>query len=261
LWYDRGVICLSLNSGSNGNCVYVEAGGARILFDAGISGKRAAERLAAFGRDVRGIDAVVISHDHADHICCAGILARKFKLPVYMTRRTYAAGKRYGLGRIDKLHFFQAGRAIRLADAVVHTYPTPHDAAAPSVFAVAAEGRRFGILTDLGHVFAGLGRLLGGLDAAFLESNYDPQRLARGPYPTWLKARIAGPGGHLSNVEAAELVRSSANGNLQWVALSHLSEVNNTPELALDTCRAIAGAERVVHVNPRYGPGELLRIE
>ncbi len=255
------MICLSLNSGSNGNCIYVEAEGVRLLFDAGISGRRTAERLALHGQDVRRVDAVIISHDHIDHVRCAGVLARKFNLPVWMTPATLRAAGRYALGRIDRLHGFRAGQTLRFGPVRVQTLPTPHDAADPLAFVVCAAGRRLGILTDLGHVFPGLGQALGELDAAFLESNYDPEMLEAGPYPAALKRRIRGQSGHLSNFEAAELVASAGNGRLQWVALSHLSEINNTPELALETHRAIARTARPAHVAGRYGPSELLAIE
>ena len=256
------MICFSLNSGSNGNCIYVEAEGVRLLLDAGISGNRTAERLAARGRDVREVDAVIISHDHIDHIRCAGILSRKFGLPVYVTPRTYRRGRRYELGRIAGLQFFQAGDTLRFGPVRVETHPTAHDGADPVGFVVAAGGRRLGILTDLGHVSAALERLLRRLDAVFLESNHDPEMLATGPYPAYLKRRIAGDRGHISNVEAAELVAAAASdGKLQWVALSHLSEINNTPELAARTHRRIAGTGRPVHVASRYGPGQPLEIE
>jgi len=255
------MICFSLNSGSNGNCIYVEAEGVRLLFDAGISGKRTAERLAARGRDVRDVDAVIVSHDHHDHIRCAGVLSRKFALPVCMTRQTHAAGSRYDLGPIADLRLFEPGADLAFGPVTVRTVPTPHDAAGAVAFVAAAGRRRLGILTDLGHVFDGLGDLLGELDAAFLESNYDPDMLAGGPYPTFLKRRIAGAGGHLSNDEAAELVASAGNGRLQWVALSHLSEVNNTPRAAVRTHRRIAGRDRPVHVAGRDGAGDLLEIQ
>lgn len=255
------MICLSLNSGSNGNCIYVEAGRVRLLFDAGISGKRTAERLADHGRDVRRADAVIVSHDHIDHVRCAGILSRKFNLPVFMTAATYQAASRYYLGEIADLRLFAPGEALRFGPVTVQTLATPHDAAEPLAFVVSAGRKRLGILTDLGCVFDGLADVLRGMDAVFLESNYDPDMLEAGPYPRRLKQRIAGEHGHISNVEAAELVADAADGNLQWVALSHLSEINNTPALALRTHRAIAGRGRPVHVAGRYGPSKLLKIE
>jgi len=259
--YDGGMICCSLNSGSNGNCIYLEAEGVKLLFDAGISGKRTAERLATCGRDVRDVQAVIISHDHVDHIRCAGILNRKFGLPVYMTRQTYLAGRRYAPGPIYDLRHFRPGEALTFASVTVQTVRTPHDGAEPVAFVISDGYRRVGILTDLGHVFRGLGELLRKLDAVFLESNYDPQMLASGPYSQYLKRRIAGEGGHLSNVESAELVAGVGNGRLQWVALSHLSQVNNTPELARRTHLEIAGGGCPIHVAGRHGPSELLRVE
>ena len=255
------MICFSLNSGSNGNCIYVEAEGAKMLFDAGLSGKRTAERLAEHGRDVRDVDAVIISHDHHDHVRCAGILNRKFGLPIYMTRHTLAAGKRYPLEPISDLRHFTAGRDITIGPVTIRTIRTPHDAADPVALVISDGRKRLGILTDLGHVFDGLAKLLGRLDAVFLESNYDPDMLATGPYPEFLKRRIRGQAGHISNLEAAELVASSADGRLQWVALSHLSEMNNAPDLARRTHRRIAGKGRPVHVAGRYDVGELLTIE
>jgi len=255
------MICLSLNSGSNGNAIYVEADGAKLLFDAGISGKRAAERLAAAGRDIRDVDAVIISHDHIDHIRCAGIYARKFRLPIYMTRDTYRAAGRYKLGAIADLRGFRAGEDLTFGGVTVHTIPTAHDATDPVAFAVNDGSRRVGVLTDLGHVFPALPRLLAKLDAVFLESNYDPDMLATGPYPAHLQARIRGSAGHISNVESAELVAARGGSRLQWVALSHLSEMNNTPQLALRTHREIAGRRRPIHLAPRDRASQLLHVE
>ena len=256
------MICFSVNSGSNGNSIYVEAEGTRLLFDAGVSGKRTAERLATHGRDVRDVDAVIVSHDHADHIRCAGILNRKFHLPVYMTGRTHRAGRQWcNIGDIDDLLSFEPGDTLEFGRVKVYTISTPHDAAEPVVFVVAAGGKRVGILTDLGCVFEGLAELIGTLDGVFLESNYDPRMLARGPYPASVKRRIIGDGGHLSNVESAELAASAADGRLQWVALSHLSETNNTPETALATHASIAGGRRPVHVAGRNGPSRKLQVE
>jgi len=258
---DVEMITFSLNSGSNGNCIYVETQGVKLLLDAGISGKRTAERLAAHGRDVRDVDAVIVSHDHADHIRCAGILHRRFGLPIYMTEAAFASARRYGLGPIADRRHFKAGSDLTFGPVTVRTVATPHAAADPVAFVISDGRRRLGILTDLGHVFAGLAELMGRLDGVYLESNYDPEMLATGPYPAYLKRRIAGPAGHASNVEAAELVASAAGVRLQWVALAHLSEANNKPELAMETHRRIAGRRRPIHVAGRYGAGELLRIE
>jgi len=198
------VFCIALQSGSNGNCIYVESGDTRLLFDAGISGSRAEERLAEFGRDIRSVDALIISHDHADHVRCAGIFQRKFHLPVYVTEATFdAALRRCDLGTLTDVRHFRPGDTLSFDGVAVETVPTPHDGADGAAFVVSNARRRLGILTDLGHVFDGLGPVLASLDAVLLESNYDPEMLEVGPYPHTVKQRIRGPGGHLSNVEAA----------------------------------------------------------
>lgn len=249
------MIAVSLQSGSNGNCIYVEAAGKRLLFDAGISGVQTERRLAASRRDVRKVDAVIISHDHADHVRCAGVLHRKYGLPIFVSRATLGAAGRYAsLGEIADVGHFVSGEALRFGQVTVETMRTPHDAEDGVVFVICAEGKRLGILTDLGHVFAGLPELIGSLDAVFLESNYDPEMLERGPYPAFLKARIRGPRGHISNMESAELLHGSASRALQWACLAHLSEQNNRPDLALHTHQRIVGDRFPLHAASRYEP-------
>jgi phosphoribosyl 1,2-cyclic phosphodiesterase len=209
------MIAISLQSGSNGNCTFVEAGDTRLLIDAGISGIQAQQRLARFGIDVRSVDALLVSHDHSDHVRSAGIYGRKFGLPVYITEVTRAAASHScDLGSIPELRSFGAGDEIRLGDARVATIPTPHDGADGVVFAIESGGRRLGVMTDLGHVFDGLAEIVATLDGVVLESNHDRQMLENGPYPDFLKRRIRGAGGHISNDEAATLV-GAAGGRLE----------------------------------------------
>lgn len=252
------MITYSLQSGSNGNAIYVEAGDVRLLFDAGISGKTAEGRMRVRGHEIRDVTALIISHDHVDHMRCAGIYQRKFGLPIYMSGRTHRA-YRENLGHLKDVRYFEVGQPLRFNGVIVYTIPTPHDAADGAVFVVEHAGRRLGILTDLGHCFAALRRLLPTLDAAYLESNYDPHMLATGPYPPSLQARIRGSGGHLSNHEAAALVRESAR-RLRWVVLSHLSEQNNRPELALETHRRAVGPRFPLYVASRYDLGPLMNL-
>lgn len=252
------MITYSLQSGSNGNAIYVEAGDVRLLFDAGVSGKTAEGRMRVRGHEIRDATALIISHDHADHMRCAGIYQRKFGLPIYMSARTHRA-YRENLGHLKDVRYFEVGQPLRFNGVVVYTVPTPHDAADGAVFVVEHAGRRLGILTDLGHSFAALRRLLPTLDAAYLESNYDPHLLATGPYPLSLQARIRGSGGHLSNQEAAALVRESAR-RLRWVVLSHLSEQNNRPELALEAHRREVGPRFPLYVASRYDLGPLMSL-
>ncbi|RME40124.1 MAG: MBL fold metallo-hydrolase, partial [Planctomycetota bacterium] len=167
---------LSLQSGSNGNSIYVEANGVRLLFDAGISGRCAERRLAEHGRDIRDVDALLISHDHRDHVRCAGVYQRKYGLPLYITPKTRAAAEKWhSLGDLHDVRYFRSGDTLRFGRVAVHTVPTPHDAADGVVFIVECEGKRLAILTDLGHPFAGLRRILMSVHAAYLECNYDPE--------------------------------------------------------------------------------------
>lgn len=250
---------ISLQSGSNGNCIYVEAGGVRLLFDAGISGRQAERRLARHGRDIRRVDALVISHDHTDHVRCMGIYQRKFHMPIYITAETLNAARTWHpIGMIDDVRLFEAGSTLRFGNVSIETIRTPHDGADGVAFVVDDGHRRLGILTDLGCVFEDLQKVIRSLDAALIESNHDLQMLADGPYPVFLKRRIRGPGGHISNIEAAELLR--AGGRMKWACLGHLSEQNNRPDLALRTHRETLGGCLPLHVAGRYEATDVLEV-
>lgn len=252
---------VSLQSGSNGNCIYVEADGVRLLFDAGISGRQAEQRLSAHGRDIRDVDALVISHEHRDHARCMGIYQRKYGMPVHVTKKTLAVSRsRHGLGEITDLRTYKAGSSLHFGTVTVETIPTPHDGVDGVAFVVDDGQHRLGILTDLGHVFDGLKAVIASLDAVLVESNYDPTMLAEGFYPEPLKRRIRGSGGHLSNVEAAELLRTSAGTRLQWVCLGHLSEENNNPELALKTHREMFGNRVPLFVAGRDAATDVIEV-
>ena len=253
------MIAIALQSGSQGNCIYVESDGEGILFDAGISGIRAEQRLAAHGRDIRQVKALIISHDHADHVKCAGIYQRKFGLPLHMTPKTHKASASQ-LGRVNDVRHFKPGAKLRIGRMTVETISTPHDAVDGLAFVVTAKRKRLGILTDLGHSFDGLDRVVKSLDAVFLESNYDPKMLENGPYPFFLKERIRSPHGHLSNVESAELLCRAAAKRLQWVCLAHLSENNNTPMVALRTHRKLAGNGHAFHAAKYREATRLLEV-
>ncbi len=254
------MIAISLQSGSNGNCIYVEAGGRRLLFDAGICGVRAESRLGAYGREIRDVDALIISHDHADHIRYAGVFQRKYGIPLYVTEATLeAAVRKYDLGTLHDVHYFSSGGRIGFGRVSVQTIPTEHDGADGAAFVVSSGRERLGILTDLGHVFEGLGEVISSLDGVFIESNYDPVMLAEGPYPVSLKKRIKGPRGHLSNIEAAELLAVYGR-RLKWACLAHLSEQNNHPELAVRTHRAVANPKYPLYTAGRHCATDVLRL-
>ena len=260
LRYNAPMKVISLQSGSNGNCIYVEANGVKLLFDAGISAIQVQERLAQHGLDATAVAAVLISHNHVDHCRSMGILNRTFGLPIYATVQTYEAAKRFAPGAINDLRHFVAGKIVRFGKVTVETIPTPHDAEDGVVFVVDDGKRRLGILTDLGHVFDGLADAITSLDAVLLESNYDPEMLAHSARPEWLKKRIAGPEGHISNFEAAELLNRAAAQRMKWACLGHLSQDTNTPELALATHRKILGDRLPLYLATRHEVSGVMEI-
>jgi phosphoribosyl 1,2-cyclic phosphodiesterase len=253
------VITFSLQSGSNGNCIYVEAGDVRLLFDAGISAREAAARMACHGRDIRDCHALIISHDHVDHTRAAGTFHRRFRLPLYLSARVHRAVAPR-LGPIHDPHHYRPGQSLRFGRVVVHTLPTPHDGIDTVCFVVEHERRRLGIMTDLGFPFPALADALREIDAAYLESNYDEHLLRNGPYTESLKRRIIGDGGHLSNDESADLAGRTLSPRTKWLTVAHLSEQNNRPELAFEAHRLRVGRTLPLHVASRYEVGKLLEL-
>ena len=258
---------ISLQSGSNGNSFYVEADDVGLLFDAGITGKKAQLRMAEHGRDINDCRALFISHDHSDHTKCMGVFHRKFGLPLYITRKTLrAATFNRNIGKLDDVRFFSPGDMqsfeTTTGDSVtVHTVATPHDSAEGVAFVVEYQEKRVGILTDLGHVFPELRELLFSLDAVVIESNYDSKMLEHGPYPEPLKKRIKGRGGHISNAECADLIsRASMFKRLKWACLCHLSEENNAPAVAMETHRRIVDSSVKIHIASRTNVSDVMEI-
>lgn len=252
---------IALQSGSSGNCIYVEAGGQRFLFDAGISAKQAESRLAFHGRDIRDVDALIISHDHRDHVVGMGVYQRKFDLPIYVTAATLAVAQRkIHLGEMNDLRHFEAGQTLVFDTVSIDTIPTPHDAADGVVFVVDDGTHKVGLLTDLGHVFDELDEILPQLDAVVIESNYDLEKLTASFYPESLKQRIRSSQGHLSNLDAAELLRRAASPKLKWACLAHLSGESNTPELAIETHRRLLGDRFPVYCASRDAAISPLRL-
>jgi len=231
---------ITLQSGSAGNCVFVRSGETRLLFDAGISGSKAESRLAEYGYDICDCNALVLSHEHWDHISGVGVFHRKFGLPVYANLQTWNATRaKPSTGSIGSPNYFVSGKPFQIGSLRIETLRTPHDAIDGVCFVIedVESGQRFGLLTDLGHVFSGLQKVICSLDAILIESNYDEAMLRLGPYPQRLKDRISGKRGHISNKDAAELLEACDTSQLQWACLGHLSAENNSPLVALATHR------------------------
>lgn len=218
-----------LGSGSSGNCALIATGRTRLLVDAGLSRKAICERLEAVGEPPDGIDAVLISHEHSDHIAGLPVLAKKLGVPVFMTSRTAPciAWNEYE----PKLETFQAGTRIVVGDIEVDTFTIPHDAIDPIGFCFHAEGLKIGIVTDLGYIPESVKFHLRGTQFLLLESNHDLEMLKVGPYPWSVKQRVMGRNGHLSNDVAAAFLRSDFDPATHTVVLGHLSENNNHPAL------------------------------
>jgi len=223
----------SLSSGSNGNAFYIRTGSGSFLVDAGISCRQTCLRLEQVGSHISQIKAIFITHEHSDHIRGLRVLLGKYPIPVYLSEKTYAQS---GL-QLDSqlLHFIEAHSQVRFGLTRVESLPKSHDAAEPLMFSFMYRGRKVSFITDVGSVCANVIRAVQDADIVFLESNYDELMLRNGMYPIFLKERIAGEKGHLSNVTAAELILEHASSRLSHVFLSHLSENNNTPELAYET--------------------------
>jgi phosphoribosyl 1,2-cyclic phosphodiesterase len=234
----RPALC-ALASGSRGNSIYISDGRTSVLIDAGLSGVEIERRLRARNLSPGDLDAIVVSHEHADHIQGVGILSRRFRLPVYISRKTAAAA-----GPLGKLHervHFDCGAGFHINDLEIHPFSISHDAADPSGFILRTNGLKIGIATDLGRVTAMVAHHLQGCHALILEANHDPDMLRSGPYPWPLKQRILGRSGHLSNDASQTLLGDIVHAQLRHVVLAHLSEVNNTPETALRAFAAVAG--------------------
>ena len=241
----------SLASGSSGNSYYIQSSEGAVLVDAGLSGRRLVENIVAAGGDPGLVKGILVTHDHHDHVSGAGILQRKHGWKLWMTSGTRdAAASRLGQVRVETV---RPGSGLMAAGFKFDFIPTPHDGAEPVMVTIERNGKRCGVLTDLGHPFAGLGDILGSLDFVFFESNYDPDMLASNHrYPLPLKARIRGQHGHLSNAEAAEMIGGLPGERLRRVVLSHLSQENNRPELA-QACFSSLAAERIRALGMKVG--------
>lgn len=232
----------SLGSGSEGNALLVEASeGAsttRILLDCGFSMREIERRLLTRSVDVASLDAIVITHEHADHIGSALSLSRKHSIPLIMS---WGTGQAVKAPPGANVRWCRSDEPVAVGALELHPYTVPHDAREPLQFVFSDGARRLGVLTDAGCLTAHLVATLGGCDALVLECNHDREMLATSKYPPSLKARIGGTYGHLANDTAAEILAMLDRDRLQRVICAHLSEQNNTPELAMAAMTGVLG--------------------
>ncbi|HET7183165.1 MAG TPA: MBL fold metallo-hydrolase [Terriglobales bacterium] len=228
-----------LASGSRGNCSVLASSRTRILVDAGVSCREIGRRMQMSGDQLLSLSAVIISHEHSDHVAGLYVLARKLKIPVFMTGATYQAWQRWARDKnegvkpeLQKLERFEAGRSFTIGDITVAPFTIPHDAADPVGFTFRAEGIKIGVATDLGYMPASVADNLSGCDTLVIESNHDVEMLRGGPYPWVVKQRVMSRVGHLSNDTLAQWFAADYDGNAAFLVLAHLSEQNNHPDLA-----------------------------
>jgi len=227
----------SLGSGSRGNATLVQGGHTTVLIDCGFPFREVERRCTLLGVDPQAIDAVFVTHEHGDHMRGVGPTARRLRCPVWMSHGTWRAA---GFGDIPDLHLFGSHDGpVRVGELELHPVPVPHDAREPAQFVIEWQNTRLGLLTDLGSHTPHVRACYQALDALLLECNHDPGMLAQGPYPPSLQARVGGDYGHLNNGQAAELLSGIDHGRLRHLVAAHLSEKNNTPELAIT---ALCGA-------------------
>ena len=270
---------VSLASGSNGNCAYVGTEGTHILVDAGCSKKRIEEGLSTLSLSLADINAIFITHEHADHIASLHTVLKKYRIPVYLTRGTgegvlNAFSKNASAARLiedaieEDFTYVRADEAVSVGDVSVAPLRISHDALEPVAYRFCAQGKNVAVATDMGCFDDYTVKALQGMDALLLEANHDIRMLQTGPYPYPLKQRILGDKGHLSNEMSGELLNCLLHDDLKGILLGHLSEHNNYPALAYETVRlaiemggtSYHGGDFPIQVASRTGVSEVIEV-
>jgi len=241
-----------LSSGSKGNSAVVASARTRLLVDAGLSCRETFRRMRAAGEEPEQLDAILISHEHSDHVNGLEVLARKTRAAVYMTADTREAWMRdrrrsapdHQSPKLERMEAFSAGHSFVVGDITVTPFTTPHDATDPVAFTFRLEGVKLGLVTDLGYLPPNVREHLRGCDGLMIESNHDLEMLRGGPYPWQVKQRVMSRVGHLSNDALAEFFTNDYDGGAAFVVLAHLSEQNNHPEIARRAAEQALGPQR-----------------
>lgn len=247
----------SINSGSNGNCYYIGTENEAVLIDAGISCRETEKRIAALGLDIKNVKAIFISHEHTDHIKGLEVLSKKHRIPVYISALTLTHSKL----SIDRalLHTLETGSDYKIGELTIHSFAKFHDAADPCSFTIAHRDTRIAVITDIGRCCANVIDHFSQCDAALIEANYDEFLLDNGRYPFYLKRRISGGRGHISNKEALELFTKHRSERLSHLLLGHLSADNNHPDIVSELFSHFSGTTSV-HVASRYEASPVFAI-
>ena len=255
-----------LCSGSSGNASYLEAGGVRLLVDAGVTARRMKELLDMIDVDPAGLDAILVTHEHSDHVSGVGVLSRKYDLPVFAVAECWENMPR-NLGEIapKNMRVFEPDRDFYLKQLCVHPFSTPHDAAHAVGYTFVNSGKKLSIMTDIGHVSSAMLEAVACSDLILLEANHDVDMLKAGSYPYPLKMRILSSRGHLCNEDAGLVLQKLYARGVKNAILGHLSQENNTPELALVTVQSVLESAGLlesmfVTVADRFQPCGLFEI-
>lgn len=231
----------SLFSGSSGNSSFVSDGKTNILIDCGHNGKAVIRALEEININPEDIHAILITHEHTDHIQGAGVFSRKYDVPIYATKKTWEAifSSRFNIGKIEKdnIRFVEPFTAFSIGTLKIYAFNTPHDSADPVGYNIYADGKKLSVATDMGKVDKDVVECLLGSESILLESNHDIDMLKNGIYPYYLKQRILGIKGHLSNESSAKIVSCLAKNGTRKIVLGHLSAENNSKEKAYQTSK------------------------
>lgn len=229
-----------LASGSTGNAIYVETDRIRLLIDAGLSGKQLEQRMRMIGADPSSLNAILVTHEHIDHVKGLGVCARRYRLPVYMNEATWEhLPSSVGAIPIDQQHVFSTHSVMEVGDLTVESFSISHDAADPMGFCIHSAEGSLALVTDTGYVSRRIVEKVAKAEAIIFESNHDVEMLRMGSYPWNVKRRILSDTGHLSNEDAAEALLEIISGNGENIYLAHLSQDNNLMELAHLTVKSI----------------------
>jgi phosphoribosyl 1,2-cyclic phosphodiesterase len=218
----------ALGSGSRGNGLLVEHGDTCLLVDCGFSLRATVQRLQALGREAEDLSAILVTHEHSDHIKGVKALSAKYQLPVYMTHGT---ARHRSVTQVERQQLIRGQDSFDIGEISVQAVTVPHDASEPCQYVFEAAGQRVGLLTDLGHVTPRIQQSYSHCDSLFIESNHDEQMLAAGSYPAALKRRVGGNWGHLSNRQTRDFLQGVCLERLQHLVVGHISEQNNCPDL------------------------------
>jgi len=253
-------VCV-LASGSKGNAIFISDGHTSLLIDAGLSGIEIERRLTSRGLDPKAITAILVSHEHHDHIQGVGVLSRRYKLPVYINSKTQKAADSQ-LGNLHEIKTFECGSTFSVHNLSIHPFSISHDAIDPCGFTVSQNGTKIGIATDLGIATSMVKSHLKECTLLILEANHDEKMLITGPYPWPVKQRVKGRTGHLSNAASKTLLGELQHDELKHVMLAHLSETNNTPQKAVNEVgRALTRCKPRLYVASQDQCGRLLLLK